>query len=424
MRVLIIGSGGREHALAWKCAVSSQVTRVFVAPGNGGTALEEKVTNVALDPLDFTALIDFVRKKAIDLTVVGPEAPLVAGIVDAFRAEGLPCFGPSQAAAQLEGSKAFSKAFMQRHHIPTASFATFNDYAAALEYVSTQPTPLVIKADGLAAGKGVVIAENQEQAKAALQDMLGSARLGAAGASVVVEQFLVGVEVSFMVMAQGENFIPLATSQDHKTRDDGNRGPNTGGMGAFSPDRVLDAAQYEKVIETVIKPTLRGLAQEGMPYSGFLYAGLMISDGQPYVLEYNCRLGDPETQPLMMRLQSDLVDLLTAALDNRLATVQPLWDPKPAVGVVMASRGYPGDYPKGDHLPSMAPTTTRQKVFHAGTVLKADKLCVSGGRVLCATALGEDLAMAKASAYQLVEQVVWPNAYFRRDIAAPVVSTS
>ncbi len=418
MNILIIGNGGREHALAWKAAQSPRAERVYVAPGNGGTATEAGCENVPIPATDIPALVQFAREHAVGLTIIGPEAPLVAGIVDAFNAAGLPCFGPSQSAARLEGSKAFTKAFLARHDIPTAAYGSFTERSEALAYLHEVGAPIVIKADGLAAGKGVILADDMASAEAAIEDMLGAGRFGTAGQRVVIEEMLRGEEASFIVLVDGEHVLPLATSQDHKARDDGDQGPNTGGMGAYSPAPVVTAALHQRIMDEVIGPTVAGLAAEGMPYRGFLYAGLMIADdGTPRVLEYNCRLGDPETQPILMRLRSDLVTLCLAALDGRLDQVKADWDPRPALGVVMAAGGYPGDYAKG-HLiegTDAAPGPDRQ-VFHAGTRLDGDRLVTAGGRVLCATAIGNDIAAARDGAYDLITGIRFADAYFRRDI--------
>ena len=424
MKLLVIGSGGREHALAWKLAQSPRVQQVFVAPGNAGTAIEAGVSNVAIAADDVAGLLAFAEREDIDLTVVGPEAPLVLGVVDAFAAAGRRCFGPRQAAAQLEGSKAFAKDFLRRHRIPTAGYETFDDLAAALEHVERRPLPMVIKADGLAAGKGVVICDSREQARTALQAMLGEGAFGGAGARVVVEDFLVGEEASFIVMVDGTHVLPFATSQDHKARDDGDRGPNTGGMGAYSPAPVVTPAVEARVMREVIAPTVAALAAEGTPYTGFLYAGLMIDvNGASRVLEFNCRLGDPETQPLLMRLRSDLTELIEAALDGRLDQVQADWDARPALGVVLAAAGYPGDYAKGTPIPALPrPDPADAKVFHAGTRLHVGRVVTAGGRVLCATALGDTVAQAQQAAYALVRDVAWPQAYYRRDIGYRAVA--
>lgn len=416
--ILIIGNGGREHALAWKVRQAPHIGRVFVAPGNAGTALEADIENVPIPANHLPELLFFAKTNAIDLTIVGPEAPLAAGIVDLFTAQGLACFGPTQAAARLESSKAFCKDFMRDHHIPTARYACFTELDAALAYVEQQPLPLVIKADGLAAGKGVVIANTLAQAQAALQDMLANQRFGNASHTVVIEEFLAGEEASFIVLADGEFALPLATSQDHKARDDGDLGPNTGGMGAYSPAPVINAALQEKILRTVIYPTLKGLAAMGCPYTGFLYAGLMITPKRDvYVLEFNCRLGDPETQPILLRLQSDLVAACTTALEKRLHTHTLVWDQRPALGVVMAAKGYPDNYPQGDVIHGLpAADNPDCKVFHAGTVLDQDQVKTAGGRVLCVTALGDTLQDAQRNAYALVKNIHWGNEYYRRDI--------
>lgn len=420
MKVLIIGGGGREHALAWKAAQSAQIETVFVAPGNAGTAREPKLTNVAIDAMDTAGLIDFARDNAVAMTIVGPEAPLVAGIVDAFKAAGLAIFGPSQGAAQLEGSKAFTKDFLARHAIPSAAYRTFSEVAPALDYLAEQGAPIVIKADGLAAGKGVVVAMTEAEAQAAVRDMLEDNAFGDAGARVVIEEFLAGEEASFIVMVDGEHVLPMATSQDHKRAGDGDTGPNTGGMGAYSPAPVVTPDIDRRIMDEVIMPTVKGMAAEGHPYTGFLYAGLMIDDsGAPKVIEYNCRFGDPETQPIMMRLQSDLVTLCRAALEQRLDEVECEWDPRAAVGVVMAAGGYPASYRKGDEITGLeAASDAGCHVFHAGTRLDDQgRVVTSGGRVLCVTALGDSVAAATAKAYASVEMVRWEGALYRRDIA-------
>ncbi|WP_110643295.1 phosphoribosylamine--glycine ligase [Salinicola sp. CPA57] len=420
MKVLIIGGGGREHALAWKAAQSSQVETVFVAPGNAGTAREPGLTNVAIDVMDSEGLILFARDNAVDLTIVGPEAPLVAGVVDAFQAAGLAIFGPSEGAAQLEGSKAFTKDFLARHSIPSADYQTFSEVAPALAYLRQRGAPIVIKADGLAAGKGVVVAMTDAEAEAAIRDMLEDNAFGDAGARVVIEEFLEGEEASFIVMVDGEHVLPMATSQDHKRAGDGDTGPNTGGMGAYSPAPVVTGNVHQRIMDEVILPTVRGMAAEGHPYTGFLYAGLMIdADGAPNVIEYNCRFGDPETQPILMRLRSDLVSLCQAALERRLDQVGCEWDPRAAVGVVLAAEGYPGSYRKGDEITGLdAADATGCKVFHAGTGMSDDgRVVTSGGRVLCVTALGDTVGAATAQAYAGLELVRWPGAEYRRDIA-------
>ncbi|EJL6378411.1 phosphoribosylamine--glycine ligase [Vibrio cholerae] len=418
MQVLIIGSGGREHALAWKVAQNPQVDTIYVAPGNAGTALEHKVQNVNIGITDIPALVAFAQDKAIELTIVGPEAPLVIGVVDAFRAAGLPIFGPTQGAAQLEGSKAFTKDFLARHNIPTAAYANFTEIEPALAYVREKGAPIVVKADGLAAGKGVIVAMTLQEAEDAIQDMLAGNAFGSAGSRVVVEEFLDGEEASFIVMVDGENVLPMATSQDHKRVGDADTGPNTGGMGAYSPAPVVTQDVHDRVMREVIYPTVRGMAAEGNTYTGFLYAGLMIdSTGAPKVIEYNCRFGDPETQPIMMRLQSDLVELCQAAIAGKLDQVESKWDPRASIGVVLAAGGYPGDYTKGEVISGL-PTQERagQKVFHAGTETQGDQVVTNGGRVLCATALGNTVLEAQQRAYQLADQIHWNGMFCRRDI--------
>ncbi|ENK1959187.1 phosphoribosylamine--glycine ligase [Vibrio cholerae] len=418
MQVLIIGSGGREHALAWKVAQNPQVDTIYVAPGNAGTALEHKVQNVNIGITDIPALVAFAQDKAIELTIVGPEAPLVIGVVDAFRAAGLPIFGPTQGAAQLEGSKAFTKDFLARHNIPTAAYANFTEIEPALAYVREKGAPIVVKADGLAAGKGVIVAMTLQEAEEAIQDMLAGNAFGSAGSRVVVEEFLDGEEASFIVMVDGENVLPMATSQDHKRVGDADTGPNTGGMGAYSPAPVVTQDVHDRVMREVIYPTVRGMAAEGNTYTGFLYAGLMIdSTGAPKVIEYNCRFGDPETQPIMMRLQSDLVELCQAAIAGKLDQVESKWDPRASIGVVLAAGGYPGDYTKGEVISGL-PTqeSAGQKVFHAGTETQGDQVVTNGGRVLCATALGNTVLEAQQRAYQLADQIHWNGMFCRRDI--------
>jgi phosphoribosylamine--glycine ligase len=418
MNLLIVGGGGREHALAWKAAQSPQVHRIFVAPGNAGTALEPKVENVQIAADDVVALCYFAREHGVSLTIVGPEAPLAAGIVDEFQVAGLPCFGPTRAAARLESSKTFCKDFLARHRIPTAAYASFSHVTPAVDYIRGMGAPIVVKADGLAAGKGVVIAQSEAEAIAAVEDMLQGGTFGEAGRRVVIEEFLQGEEASFIVMADGVHALPLATSQDHKTRDAGDVGPNTGGMGAYSPAPVVTPAIHDRVMREIIAPTLAGMAADGTPYTGFLYAGLMIAeDGAPKVLEFNCRFGDPETQPILMRLQSDLAALCQAALQGRLDQVEARWDPRPALGVVMAAGGYPFDYRKGaaiSGLPSQPADDA--KVFHAGTKRQEDRILTDGGRVLCACALGADIARAQAKAYELAGQIHWEGAFYRKDI--------
>ncbi|KAA1192044.1 phosphoribosylamine--glycine ligase [Pseudohalioglobus sediminis] len=418
MNVLIIGGGGREHALAWKAAQSAGVDTVYVAPGNAGTAMEPGLENVAIDVMDFTGLADFAANNAVGLTIVGPEAPLVEGIVDYFSERSLRCFGPSRGAAQLEGSKAFTKDFLARHDIPTGAYANFTDLDAALAYLREQGAPIVVKADGLAAGKGVIVAETLEQAEAAVTDMLSGNAFGEAGCRVVIEEFLEGEEASFIVMVDGTNVLPMATSQDHKRIGEGDTGPNTGGMGAYSPAPVVDENVYQRIMDQVITPTVRGMAAEGNDYTGFLYAGLMISpEGEPRVIEYNCRFGDPETQPIMVRLQSDLVTLCDAALDGKLDTAQADWDPRCAIGVVLAAGGYPGSYAKGTVIHGLdAAQDEGIKVFHAGTARDGDAVVTSGGRVLCVTALGEDIAAAQQACYRAADRIDWDGMTLRRDI--------
>jgi phosphoribosylamine--glycine ligase len=418
MNVLIVGGGGREHALAWKIAQSPLVHKVFVAPGNAGTALEPGVENIPIEADDLIALRYFALEHGVTLTIVGPEAPLVEGIVDNFQAVGLKCFGPSQAAAQLEGSKAFCKDFLTRHGIPTAAYASFTDVADASAYISTMTAPIVVKADGLAAGKGVVIAQTQAEALTAVKDMLTGNAFGEAGNRVVIEEFLVGEEASFIVMADGTHALALATSQDHKARDDGDKGPNTGGMGAYSPAPVVTVDIHDRVMREVIEPTLAGMSKDGIPYTGFLYAGLMIAkDGTIKVLEFNCRFGDPETQPILMRLQSDLVKLCLAAVDGKLDQVSAEWDPRPALGVVMAAGGYPGDYRKGDPIGGLPELHSEDsKVFHAGTRHHDFHIVTAGGRVLCVCALGDTVADAQRKAYEVAKKIRWKGAFYRKDI--------
>ena len=418
MRVLIIGGGGREHALAWKVAQSERVEQVYVAPGNAGTAGEAKVENVDIAADSISELVTFARDKEIDLTIVGPEAPLVAGVVNVFNFAGLRCFGPKRDAAELEGSKAYMKDFLQRYQIPTAAFATFEDLAEASAYITNSPVPLVVKADGLAAGKGVVIAQTHEEALDAARSMLSGEAFGAAGRRIVIEEFLVGEEASFIVMTDGEHIIPFASSQDHKARDDGDLGPNTGGMGAYSPAPIIDQQLHDRIIEEVIKPTLVGMAADRRPYSGFLYAGLMISaDGSPKVLEYNCRFGDPETQPIMMRLRSDLAEACLSLLTGDGVAVDLEWDDRVSVGVVVASGGYPTDYSKGNIITGLDHTELENTyIFHAGTALENGAVVNSGGRVLCVVGLGETVADAQRLAYSRVNEVSFDGAFCRRDI--------
>jgi len=418
MKILIIGSGGREHALAWKAAQSPLVNQVYTAPGNGGTATAPDIINVPIKADDIKALITFAVDNTIALTIVGPEIPLVNGVVDAFEHAGLRCFGPKQAAAQLEGSKTFTKDFLARHNIPTAKYQSFTSLDLAVSYIKQLGTPVVIKADGLAAGKGVVIAQNEAEAIAAAQDMLCGSAFGVAGEKIVVEEFLKGEEASFIVMVDGKNILPLATSQDHKARDNSDKGPNTGGMGAYSPAPVVTETIYQRIMTEVIEPTVRGLSDEGTPYTGFLYAGIMIAaDGTPNVLEFNCRFGDPETQPIMMRLKSDLVALCLAALDEKLDTTTIDWDERAALGIVMAAGGYPESYEKGLTIQGLpCEISSDQMIFHAGTADTENGIVTSGGRVLCATALGHSVHEAQQRAYELVKKINWEGAFYRTDI--------
>lgn len=419
MKVLIIGSGGREHALAWKAAQSAQVSHVFVAPGNAGTALEPALQNVAIAVTDISCLVAFAHREQIDLTIVGPEVPLVLGVVDRFREAGLTIFGPTQAAAQLEGSKAFTKDFLARHQIPTAEYQNFTQVAPALAYIRERGAPIVIKADGLAAGKGVIVAMTLEEAEAAVHDMLAGNAFGDAGHRIVVEEFLDGEEASFIVMVDGEHVLPMATSQDHKRVGDNDSGPNTGGMGAYSPAPVVTDDVHQRTMERIIWPTVRGMAAEGNTYTGFLYAGLMIDKaGNPKVIEFNCRFGDPETQPIMMRLQSDLVALCLSACRQELNQQTSQWDPRPALGIVMAAGGYPADYRQGDIIHGMPRQELPDgKVFHAGTTLaENDQVLTHGGRVLCVTALGETVAQAQQRAYTLLSDIHWQGCFYRSDI--------
>ncbi|CAI1185671.1 phosphoribosylamine--glycine ligase [Serratia ficaria] len=418
MNILIIGNGGREHALAWKAAQSPLADKVYVAPGNAGTALEASLTNVAIAATDIPALIAFAQSHDIGLTIVGPEAPLVIGVVDAFQAAGLKIFGPSQAAAQLEGSKAFTKDFLARHNIPSAEYQNFTEVEPALAYVRSKGAPIVIKADGLAAGKGVIVAMTLQEAEDAVRDMLAGNAFGDAGHRIVVEEFLDGEEASFIVMVDGENVVPMATSQDHKRVGDGDTGPNTGGMGAYSPAPVVTDEIHQRAMDQVIWPTVRGMAAEGNTYVGFLYAGLMISaDGQPKVIEFNCRFGDPETQPIMLRLRSDLVELCLAGAEGKLGEKTSEWDERPALGVVLAAGGYPGDYRNGEVIQGLPQQESADgKVFHAGTRMQGNEVVTSGGRVLCVTALGATVAQAQQRAYQLAEGIQWPGSFCRKDI--------
>jgi phosphoribosylamine--glycine ligase len=419
MNILIIGSGGREHALAWKAARSPLAEKVFVAPGNAGTALEEKLENVEIGAESIDQLIRFAKDHQVELTIIGPEAPLVMGITDAFQQAGLRCFGPSQGAAQLEGSKSFTKDFLARHRIPTAAYSTFTDVDAALDYLHRQGTPIVVKADGLAAGKGVIVAMDMPTAESAIRDMLAGNAFGEAGHKVVIEEYLEGEEASFIVMADGVHVLPMATSQDHKRVGNGDTGLNTGGMGAYSPAPVVTEAVYDRIMNEVILPTVKGMADEGLPYTGFLYAGLMITaNGTPKVIEYNCRFGDPETQPIMLRMRSDLVSHCIAALDRRLEHETTAWDPRPCVGVVLTAGGYPGRYEKGAPISGLPQDIEDdRKVFHAGTRLDGNRVVTAGGRVLCATALGESVTQAQQNAYLLTRTIHWEGVYFRTDIA-------
>lgn len=422
MKVLVIGGGGREHALAWKLAQSPRVAEVFVAPGNAGTALENNVTNIDLSVSDLDGLVRFAESNAIDYTVVGPEAPLVGGVVDHFEAKGLRCFGPNADCARLEGSKAFTKEFLNRHNIPTAAYGTFTDVDQALAYLDDVGAPIVVKADGLAAGKGVILAKTLDEAKSAVKDMLQGNQFGDAGRRVVIEELLTGEEASFIVMVDGTDVLPLASSQDHKAAYEGDTGPNTGGMGAYSPAPVVDQNCHNRIISQVIKPTIHGLAADGLKYRGFLYAGIMVTaDGTPKVLEYNCRFGDPETQPILFRLKSDLLDLIEAACNGSLADQIALWDSRAALGVVMAASGYPGDHPKGATI-SLGQDIEDTKVFHAGTGMNRNRPVTSGGRVLCVTALGSGVTEAQTKAYERLKTVQFEGAEYRTDIGYRAVA--
>ena len=423
MNVLIIGSGGREHALAWKASQSAQVDKVFVAPGNAGTAQEANIENIDIDVMDTGALVSFGHEHQVDLTIVGPEAPLSAGIVDAFIANGLPCFGPSRQAAQLEASKSFCKDFFKRHHIPTAAYQTFTEVDPAKDYVRKQGTPIVIKASGLASGKGVVIAQSEGDAFQTIEEMLGGYSFGEAGHEIVIEEFLEGEEASFIVMTDGEHILPLATSQDHKARDNGDKGPNTGGMGAYSPAPVITNELHTRVLREIIEPTVRGMREDARTYTGFLYAGLMITpDGNIKVLEFNCRFGDPETQPIMMRMQSDLIELIQLALMKQLNTAKAKWDPRAALGVVLAAGGYPFKYRKGDIIHGLPADKPDLKIFHAGTRAENSNILTNGGRVLCVTALAEDIAKAKEKAYNAAAKIQFDDSYYRTDIGYRAVA--
>ncbi|WP_018144735.1 MULTISPECIES: phosphoribosylamine--glycine ligase [unclassified Thioalkalivibrio] len=426
MNVLVIGNGGREHALAWKLAQSPRIERVLVAPGNAGTAREAKCENVDIGVTDIDALLALAEREAVAFTVVGPEAPLVAGVVDAFRAAGRRCFGPTAKAAQLEGSKSFAKDFMQRHGIPTAAYGSFEDETAALEFIATHGAPIVVKADGLAAGKGVILAQTEDEARAAVHDMLAGNAFGEAGNRVVIEEFLRGEEASFICMVDGEHVLPLASSQDHKARDNGDQGPNTGGMGAYSPAPVVTNALHARILREVIEPTVQGMAADGERYTGFLYAGVMVdAAGNPKVLEFNCRFGDPETQPILSRLDSDLGELVEAALEGRLDQVRAEWDARVALGVVLAAGGYPGTYRKGDAITGLEAVERDPDahVFHAGTAQGEDGTIVTaGGRVLCVVGLGEDVKAAQKKAYAAVQQIHFDDIYCRTDIGYRAVA--
>jgi phosphoribosylamine--glycine ligase len=418
MKILVTGSGGREHALAWKAAQSESVEKVYVAPGNAGTQLEDKLENVPIDVMDFESQAEFAYVNGVDLTIIGPENPLVGGVVDYFREKELRCFGPSSLAARLEGSKSFSKDFLKRHSIPTADYGSFDDYEQAAAFVRSRGAPIVIKADGLAAGKGVVLASTEDEALQCIKDMLSGNAFGKAGERIIVEEFLRGEEASFIVIADGETFLPFASSQDHKAVYEGDKGPNTGGMGAYSPAPVVTAEVHERIVREVIEPTISGMKQEGNSYTGFLYAGLMISpDGSPKVIEYNCRFGDPETQPIMLRMKSDLVELCNLALDGRLAGNSIEFDPRVALTVVLAAGGYPQDYAKADRISGLpAEKDSSEKVFHAGTLQTDGEIVTNGGRVLGVTALGQTVTEAQRKAYGVTERIRWDKIYYRRDI--------
>ena len=423
LTVLVVGGGGREHALAWKLAQSDRVARALVAPGNAGTAHEPRVENVAVSAEDIEGLLALAQKRSVDLTVVGPEAPLVAGIADRFTDAGLRIFGPSAAAARVEGSKAFTKAFLASHGIPTARYAEFTDAAEAGVYVREHGTPIVIKADGLAAGKGVVVAQSETEALAAVDEMLSGRAFGDAGRRIVIEEFLAGEEASFICVVGGGEAVPLASSQDHKAAGEGDTGSNTGGMGAYSPAPVVDDAVHQRIMREIIRPTVEGLAAAGAPYTGFLYTGLMIdAGGAPRVIEFNCRLGDPETQPMMLRLRSDLLDLIEAAIDGGLSRVRPEWDERAALGVVMAAAGYPGSYDKGHPIAGLDAAVPNTKVFHAGTAIEGDRVVTSGGRVLCVCGLGEDVSEAQHRALERIGTIGWNGAWHRRDIGHRAVA--
>ncbi|MEC6833369.1 phosphoribosylamine--glycine ligase [Photobacterium toruni] len=425
MKVLIIGNGGREHALGWKVAQNPTVEKIFIAPGNAGTALEPKLENIDISVENITGLVEFAQNNHIELTIVGPEVPLVIGVVDAFRAAGLAIFGPTQAAAQLEGSKAFTKDFLARHNIPTAEYQNFTEIEPALAYLKQKGAPIVVKADGLAAGKGVIVAMTAQEAEDAVRDMLAGNAFGEAGHRVVIEEFLEGEEASFIVMVDGKHVLPMATSQDHKRVGNGDTGPNTGGMGAYSPAPVVTQDIHDRVMKEVIYPTVKGMAAEGAPYTGFLYAGLMVmADGTPKVIEYNCRFGDPETQPIMLRMQSDLVDLCLAAIAGKLDTVESKWDPRAAIGIVLAAGGYPADYHKGDIINGLPQQEQAgEKIFHAGTIHNTHgDVVTNGGRVLCATAMGDSVLAAQQRAYALAKQISWNGMFHRDDIGYRAVA--
>ena len=423
MKVLIVGSGGREHAFAWKCSQSQKVTKIYVAPGNGGTAKEQKVENIKIEADDIDGLLNFAQLQNINLTIIGPEAPLVMGIVDRFIAAGLPCFGPKAEAAQLEGSKSFTKDFLKRHGIPTADYSCFNELEPAITYIKSKGAPIVVKADGLAAGKGVIVAMTEEQAITAVEDILEAKSFGEAGSKIVIEEFLEGEEASYIVVTDGTEVLPLATSQDHKARDNNDLGPNTGGMGAYSPAPIITASLDERVMNEIINPTLAGLKKDGIDYSGFLYAGLMIDkDGNPKILEYNCRFGDPETQPIMMRLKSDFVELCESTLNGNLSDHSVLWDKRVALGVVMAAGGYPIKYNKGDQISGLnLIDQVSSKVFHAGTILKENEILTAGGRVLCVVGIGHDTHKAQKNSYENVAKISWKNEYHRDDIGSKAI---
>ncbi len=424
MKVIVVGGGGREHAIAWKASRSPLIKKVLVCPGNAGTALESKVENVAIEAEDVYSLLALARKEKPDLVIIGPEAPLVAGLSDLLSGEGIPCFGPGRLDAQLEGSKVFAKEFLSRHKIDTAPFRCFTDPREAKEYIASHGAPIVVKADGLAAGKGVLVAKTEEEACMAVDSMLVSRSFGEAGKRIIIEDCVMGEEASFIVMTDGSHIVPLATSQDHKARDDGDRGPNTGGMGAYSPAPVIDRAMHGTIMKDIIEPTILGMAQEGIHYRGFLYAGLMITgDGTVKVLEFNCRLGDPETQPILMRLKSDLVEMCLAAVSGNLSATDIKWDPRPALGVVMAAGGYPVSYKKGYPIYGLPEEDMPDsKVFHAGTRLDGKKVLTNGGRVLCVTALGASVRKAKETAYEIARRINWEGAYYRNDIGYRAVA--